>query len=236
LKIKMPGELDYLVIAPHPDDAELGAGGGILSLKAQGARVGILDLTDGEPTPHGNPEIRRKETEAASAILGIDWRANLGLVNRSVSADLESRRQLAIVLRQVRPRILLAPYWEDAHPDHVAASALVDAARFWAKLTKTDMPGQPHYPQRIIYYFSVHLRLHIQPSFVLDVSAYHEAKMRVLACYRSQFIEGRPQNPPTFLDQQRDRAHYWGWTIGTQFGEPFLCREEVGLHNLGALV
>src|SRR5262249_43236946 len=179
----MPGELDYLVIAPHPDDAELGAGGAILSLKAQGASVGILDLTDGEPTPHGSPEIRRRETEAASAILGIDWRANLGLVNRSVSADLESRRQLAIVLRQVRPRILLAPYWEDAHPDHVAASALVDAARFWAKLTKTDLPGAPHYPQRIVYYLSVHLRLHPRPSFVLDISPYLDGKMRALNGY-----------------------------------------------------
>src|SRR5246127_4585598 len=94
--------LDYLVIAPHPDDAELGAGGAILSLKAQGAKVGILDLTDGEPTPHGTPEIRRRETEAASAILGIDWRENLGLVNRALEADLESRRRLAMVLREVR--------------------------------------------------------------------------------------------------------------------------------------
>ena len=231
----MTAALDYLVIAPHPDDAELGAGGAILSLKAQGARVGILDLTDGEPTPHGSPEIRRRETEAASALLKIDWRDNLGLINRSLNADLESRRRLAVVLREVRPRVLLAPYWEDAHPDHVAASALVDAARFWAKLTKSDMPGQPHYPERIIYYFSVHLRLHIKPSFVLDITAHHEDKMRVLACYRSQFIEGRPQTPPTFLDELRDRARYWGWTIGTGFGEPFLCREEIGLRNLGDL-
>src|ERR1700736_4221038 len=87
--------LDYLVIAAHPDDAELGAGGAILSLKAHGARVGILDLTDGEPTPHGTPEIRRRETEAASAILGLDWRGNLGLPNRSLIADLDSRRRLA---------------------------------------------------------------------------------------------------------------------------------------------
>jgi bacillithiol biosynthesis deacetylase BshB1 len=231
----MTAPLDYLVIAPHPDDAELGAGGAILSLKAQGARVGVLDLTDGEPTPHGTPEIRRRETEAASALLGLDWRSNLGLINRSLNADLESRRRLAIVLREVRPRILLAPYWEDGHPDHVAASALVDAARFWAKLTKTDMPGQPHYPQRIIYYFSIHLRLHIKPSFVLDITAQHENKMRVLACYLSQFIEGRPPTPPTFLDELRDRARYWGWTIGTGYGEPFLCREEIGLRNLGDL-
>jgi bacillithiol biosynthesis deacetylase BshB1 len=224
--------LDYLVIAPHPDDAELGAGGAILVLRSQGARVGVLDLTDGEPTPHGSPEIRQRETAAATAILGLDWRDNLGLANRSLVADLEARRRLAVVLRQLRPRFLLAPYWEDAHPDHVAASALVDAARFWAKLTRTDMPGQPHYPQRIFYYFSVHLRLHPRPSFVLDITPHIEAKMQAIACYRSQFIEGRPTRPPTILDDLRDRARYWGWAIGTGYGEPFVCREEVGLRSL----
>src|SRR5690242_15795290 len=105
-------ELDYLVIAPHPDDAELGAGGAILLLKAQGARVGVLDLTNGEPTPHGSPEIRQRETEAATAVLGLDWRGNLGLPNRSLVADLEARARLAGVIRHLRPRHLLAPYWE----------------------------------------------------------------------------------------------------------------------------
>jgi bacillithiol biosynthesis deacetylase BshB1 len=228
----MMTNLDYLVIAPHPDDAELGAGGAILLLKAEGARVGVLDLTDGEPTPFGSPEIRRRETEAATAVLGLDWRNNLGLPNRSLVSDLEARARLAGVLRQTRPRFLLAPYWDDAHPDHVAASALVDAARFWAKLTKTDLPGEPHYPQRIFYYFSVHLRLRTRPSFVLDVTPYLERKMEAIACYRSQFIEGRPTAPPTLLDDLRDRARYWGWAIGTRYGEPFVCREEVGLRSL----
>jgi bacillithiol biosynthesis deacetylase BshB1 len=227
--------LDYLVIAPHPDDAELGAGGAILLLRAQGASVGVLDLTDGEPTPHGSPEIRQRETEAATAVLGLSWRGNLGLTNRSLVADLDARRRLAIALRQLRPRCLLAPYWQDAHPDHVAASALVDAARFWAKLTKTDMPGAPHYPQRILYYFSVHLRIQPRPSFVLDITAHLEAKMRAIACYQSQFITGRSTAPPTLLDDLRDRARYWGWAIGTGYGEPFVCREEVGLRSLGDL-
>src|SRR5262249_13948511 len=189
-------DLDYLVIAPHPDDAELGAGGAILLLKAQGARVGILDLTDGEPTPHGSPEIRRAETEAASAILGVDWRGNLNLPNRALVADLGSRPTLAEGLRQLRPPYLFAPYWEDAHPDHVAASALVDAARFWSKLTKTDLAGHPHYPERIFYYFSVHLRLHPRPSFVLDITPYIDGKLRAVACYHSQFIPGPLPPPP----------------------------------------
>jgi bacillithiol biosynthesis deacetylase BshB1 len=228
--------LDYLVIAPHPDDAELGAGGAILALQAEGARVGVLDLTDGEPTPHGSPEIRRRETEAATAVLGPAWRGNLGLTNRRLEADLAARAKLAGALRELRPRVLFAPYWEDAHPDHVAASALIDAARFWAKLTKSDLPGSPHYPDKIVYYFSVHLRLHVRPSFVLDVTPHLEKKMQALACYRSQFIEGRPAEPPTFLDDLRDRARYWGWTIGVRYGEPFLTREEIGLRGLRDLL
>jgi bacillithiol biosynthesis deacetylase BshB1 len=224
--------LDYLIVAPHPDDAELAAGGAILLLKSQGARVGVLELTNGEPTPLGSPEIRARETEAATAVLGLDWRGNLGLTNRSLTADLDSRRRLAIEFRRLRPRYVLAPYWEDAHPDHVAASALIDAARFWAKLTKSDMPGEPYYPHRILYYFSVHLRLHVKPSFVLDISAHIEGKMQALACYRSQFVEGKP----TFLDELRARARYWGWLIGAEYGEPFLFREELGLRGLRDLV
>ena len=224
--------LDYLVIAPHPDDAELGVGGTMLLLKAQGASVGVLDLTDGEPTPHGSPETRQRETESATALLGLDWRGNLGLPNRSLQDDLESRRRLAEVLRELKPRRLFAPYWEDSHPDHVAASQLVDAARFWSKFTKTAMTGEPHFPERIIYYFCVHLRIQPKPSFVLDITAHLEAKMRAIACYHSQFIQGRPNTPPTFLDDLRDRARYWGWAIGAGYGEPFICREEVGLRSL----
>jgi bacillithiol biosynthesis deacetylase BshB1 len=229
-------QLDYLVITCHPDDAELGCGGTILSLKAHGARVGVLDLTSGEPTPHGSPEIRQRETEAATAILGLDWRGNLGLPNRSLTADLDARKLLAGMIRRLRPRVLITHYCEDAHPDHVAASALVDAARFWAKLTKTDMPALPHYPTRILYFASMHLPMHFRPSFVLDVTSYHERKMQAVACYHSQFIAGRATTAPTILDDIRDRARYWGWTIGTVHGEPFLCREEVGIRDLQQLL
>jgi N-acetylglucosamine malate deacetylase 1 len=228
--------LDYLVIAPHPDDAELGVGGTILLLQAQGARVGVLDLTDGEPTPFGSPEVRRRETEAATAVLELAWRGSLGLVNRRLEATLEARARLAGVLREQRPRVLFAPYWDDAHPDHVAASALVDAARFWAKLVRSDLPGQPHYPTRIIYYFSIHLRIHPRPSFVVDITPYLETKMRAVTCYHSQFIAGRSPTPPTLLDDLKDRARYWGWAIGTGYGEPFVTREEVGLRGLRDVV
>src|SRR5688572_4307995 len=100
----MPDTLDVLVIAPHPDDAELGMAGAILKMQDEGLAVGILDLTSGEPTPHGTPELRARETAAASEVLGVEWRANLGLPNRSLEATLEARAQLAGVIRGVRPR------------------------------------------------------------------------------------------------------------------------------------
>ena len=232
----MTTTLDILVIAPHPDDAELGMGGAILKFIQSGLRVGVLDLTDGEPTPHGSPEIRARETLAATEILGLDWRENLGLPNRKLEATLDARARLAGAIRLTRPRMLFAPYWVDAHPDHVAATQLVEAARFWAKLTKTDLPGAPHYPQRILYYFCVHLRLVGQPSFVLDISEHWDQKRAAIECYQSQFMAGPPQHGPTFIDRLRDQAAYWGWSIGTNYGEPFASREPIGLSGISELL
>ena len=146
------------------------------------------------------------------------------------------REKLAVVFRRTRPRWIFAPYWVDAHPDHVAATELIEAARFWAKLSKTDMPGEPYYPQRIYYYFCVHLRLVPQPAFVLDISDFWEKKREAIECYRSQFIEGRPSDPPTFIDRLRDQAATWGFSIGALYGEPFATREPVGLSSLRTLL
>jgi bacillithiol biosynthesis deacetylase BshB1 len=228
--------LDVLVVAPHPDDAELGMGGAILRYRSEGFRVGVLDLTSGEPTPHGSLEIRAAETAAATTILGLDWRGNLGLPNRSLQPTLEARALLAGVFRQLKPRLLFAPYWIDAHPDHAAAVELVEAARFWSKLSKTDMPGTPHHPARIFYYNCVHLRQVDKPAFVLDISKFWESKLASIACYRSQFITGRPSEAPTFLDRLRDQAAYWGWSISTAYGEPFYSREPIGVASMRDLL
>jgi N-acetylglucosamine malate deacetylase 1 len=228
--------LDILVIAPHPDDAELGMAGAILKFIAEGRRVGVLDLTDGEPTPHGTPEIRARETAAASKMLGLAWRENLGLPNRSLEATIENRAKLAAVFRRERPRWLFAPYWVDAHPDHLAATELVEAARFWSKLVKTDLPGAPHHPERIYNYYCVHLKHAAQPAFVLDISEFWEQKLAAIRCYESQFITGRSTDPPTFLDALRDEAAYWGKAIGRPYGEPFNCREPIGLQSFSSLI
>lgn len=228
--------LDVLVIAPHPDDAELSMAGTILRLQESGRRVGVLDLTNGEPTPHGDVPTREKETAAATKVLNIIWRQNLALTNRSLEPTLDARKALANVIRQTRPRWLFAPYWIDAHPDHVAATKLVEDARFWAKLTKSQLLGEPHHPDRIYYYFSMHLRLAIQPAFIVDISPYWEKKRAALECFHSQFVAGRESMQPTFINQLENHAAHWGHLIGTQYGEPFTTREPLGVDSLNGFV
>ena len=221
--------LDALVVSPHPDDAELGMGGAIVRLMAQGWKVGILDLTSGEPTPRGSVSVRIAETAAANAALGDPWRENLGLPNRSLEPTLDHRRALAAVYRRVKPKWIFAPFWEDAHPDHTAATKLAEDARFWAKLSKSDIPGEPFHPSRILYYFSVHLRIIECPSFVLDISEQADAKRAAMKCYRTQLTD-------PIVESVLDRNRFWGNAIGVRHGEPFASREPIGLSGLGELL
>lgn len=207
-------------------------GGSIARMQQEGFAVGILDLTDGEPTPLGSREQRRIETENSSRVLEIGWRRCLGLPNRSVENTIEARWSLAGILREVRPRVIFAPYWEDAHPDHVAASALVDAARFWGKLTKSDIPGEPHWTRHLFYYFSIHLKMPERPSFVLDVGEHLETKIKAVQCYQSQFGRSPRAGVPDIAENLRTRARYWGSMIGAQHGEPFASREPIGLNGI----
>ncbi|WP_146599999.1 bacillithiol biosynthesis deacetylase BshB1 [Novipirellula aureliae] len=224
--------LDLLVVAPHPDDAELGMGGTIAKMRSLGMRVGVLDLTTGEPTPHGSEAIRKTETATATERLQLTWRGNAGLPNRKLQHTLESRELVASYFRVLQPRWIFAPYWEDAHPDHVAATDLIEAARFWAKLSKTDMPGERFHPERVFYYFCIHLKLAVQPSWIVDISEHWETKLAAIEAYQSQFIVGRPSEPPTMIDRLRDEAANWGRLIGRPYGEPFATKEPLGLESL----
>ncbi|NND96758.1 MAG: bacillithiol biosynthesis deacetylase BshB1 [Pirellulaceae bacterium] len=228
--------LDFLVVAPHPDDAELGMGGTIARMIDEGWRIGVLDLTTGEPTPHGSEKLRRAETNQATAALGLTWRGNAGLVNRELQPTLEARALLAGYFRMLRPRWIFAPYWQDAHPDHVVATELIEAARFWAKLSKTDMPGERFHPERIYYYFCIHLRLAVQPSWIVDISDYWERKRQAITAFESQFITGRPTDPPTMLDRIENDAAYWGRLINQKYGEPFATKEPLAVRSLRDLV
>ena len=224
--------LDILVVATHPDDAEISMGGTIALSLRQNLRVGVLDLTSGEPTPHGTLQIRKQETLAASQALGLTWRRNLGLPNRSLEASLDNRRALAEVFRETRPRIILAPYWQDAHPDHVAASSLCNDARFWSKLSRSDFSGDPWWPPVMLHYLSIHLRIPPEASFVVDISDTIDSKMQAVSAYQSQLVTGRDQIFPTVIDDIRDRARYWGWSIGRAYGEPLINREAVAVRGL----
>ena len=225
---------DVICIGAHPDDVEIGMGAAVARMVRQGLDVVMVDLTDGEPTPHGTHEIRMSEAAAAASALGVTTRITLPLLNRELADTVEARRMLAEVVREHTPRLLFAPYPIDAHPDHVAAAAIVEAARFYAKFVKTDMTGDPHFPARVYHYFAVHLRLVAKPAFVLDVTGDVDAKMAALACYRSQFVDHGSN--ARILDWVRSQAVSWGALIGTESGEPFFSREEVGVRDFRDLV
>ncbi|EMI22603.1 LmbE family protein [Rhodopirellula maiorica SM1] len=228
--------LDMLVVAPHPDDAELGMGGTIAKMISSGWRVGVLDLTTGEPTPHGSESLRRSETNRASEALKLTWRGNAGLENRRLLHTLETRELVASYFRVLRPKWVFAPYWQDAHPDHVAATDLIEAARFWAKLSKTEMPGDPFHPERVFYYYCIHLRLAVQPSWIVDISDHWDAKLASIEAYQSQFVTGRSTQSPTILDRLRDEASNWGRLINRRYGEPFATKEPLALTSLECIL
>jgi len=228
--------IDAMVFAPHPDDAELGMGATIALMLEQGMQVVVVDMSDGEPTPHGSPEARAKETAAASEALGLTDRVQLDFPNRAFVHDLAGRYKLAGLIRRYRPRWLFAPYLPDAHPDHVVATRLIEDARFDAKLTKVDLPGEPHSPERIIYYFCTHLRVHAPISFCVDVTATHAKKMRALEAYQSQFYVNRGEQAGAVPEMIRARDRYFGTRIGTTYAEPFFLYEPVGLRSLEQVV
>ena len=174
--------MNILALGPHPDDVEIGMGGTVLALRAAGHAVTLCDLTNGEPTPIGTPERRAREAAAAASLLGVR-RVTLEFPNRYLQDTVEARNRVAEVIRDVRPDLLFVPYWEDAHPDHIAAAALGEAARFYAKLTKTTIAGEPHYPRRVIHFLSTHYRLHVRPSFIIDISAHIDTKMAAVSAY-----------------------------------------------------
>ena len=173
-------------------------------------------------------------------MLGLTWRENLGLPNRRLEATLEARHALAaVVRRQSRPQAGCSlPYWDDAHPDHVAATQLIEAARFWAKLTKSDLPGEPYHPERVFHYYCVHLRLAAQPAFVLDISSRVARQKRAAHRVLSQPVHPRSRSTwsPPFIDSLEHEASHWGRLIGVRYGEPYASREPVGLASLGGLV
>ncbi len=229
--------MNILVVGPHPDDQELGMGGTITRLAQQGHKVHILDMCNGEPTPHGSPEQREREWDAATAILdagtGNVTRELLGLINRQITHSLDARHQVAAVIRQQQSELVFVPYFEDAHPDHIATTRIVEDARFDAKLTKVDIPGEPIYPKRLIYYFATHLRIVPQPSFLIDISEQIDVKIDSIKAYETQFVI--PEQNRAVVEWVRQQNGFMGSRIGVAYAEPFFVREPLGLGSLDGL-
>lgn len=222
-----------LVVGPHPDDQELGMGGTIARLVDAGHDVLLLDMTNGEPTPCGDPETRAHEAQAAADILGVRRRC-LDLPNRFVEHSIKNRHAVAGVFREEKPDIIFTPYFEDAHPDHIATTRIVEDARFDAKLTKIDLPGEPHFPQRLIYYFCTHLKIVPAPSFIFDTTEGHERKRKAILAYESQFV-AREQNRK-IIDWLDASAVFYGSRINAANGEPFFVREPLGVTSFDGLI
>jgi bacillithiol biosynthesis deacetylase BshB1 len=224
---------EVVCIGAHPDDVEIGMGATVAQMVREGVSVAIVDLTDGEPTPFGTPERRATEAAEAARALGVE-RVTLGLPNRSLSDTLEARRALAEVLRALRPRIVVGPYPRDAHPDHVAASALAIAGRFYAKLSKSGLAGEPHYPARVYQFAAVHSALALTPSFVVPVDEEAiAAKRAALLAYRSQFVDN-PANTG-LIERVELQTRYWGSLVGAPGGEPFFATEVLAVASLTSL-
>jgi N-acetylglucosamine malate deacetylase 1 len=228
--------LDILAFAAHPDDAELGCGGSLILAADQGRRVAVADLTAGEGSSRGTIEQRAQEAKAASDILGLRARFSLGLPDTAIGATLEHRLPIIDLIRATRPRIVLAPYWQDRHPDHTAASKLVQEACFFAGVRKVGI-GQPHRPQRL-YYYQTHSPF--SPSFVVDVSTVWERRMAAVLAYESQFGSTKDKlqtalSQVGFIRVQEARAIWFGAMIGAAYGEPFLSSGPVPSHGLPGL-
>ncbi len=228
------GSVDVLAFSPHPDDVELGCGGALLLSSAQGFRVAIADITDGERATRGRPEERQREREKAAHLLRVKERSSLGITDTAIGKSTSDLLVLIEFIRRVRPRIVLAPYPEDRHPDHEAASRLVREACFYAGVASLG-EGEPFRPG-CVYYYMIHSPF--IPSFVIDISAVWEAKWAAVSAYRTQFSDDAEDLRPTalssdvFLRFVEARSIYFGGMVGAAHGEPYFCRGPIQLPGL----
>lgn len=244
----MPGpHIDILAIAAHRDDVEQTCGGTLLKMAERGHRTGILDLTQGEMGTRGTAEDRRREAEKAAEILKASWRQALDIPDGRVENTWENRLKVARVIRELRPRVVILPYWQGRHPDHYTVSVLGYEACFVAGLAKLDVVQAlstqqsafsqkaaqelpPHRPFKIIY---ATLYYDIRPTFVVDITAQFEARIESLMAYQSQFSDqeaGKDLFPARSEIRARVEAmaRFYGLLGGVTYAEPFL-QKEVGL-------
>lgn len=228
--------LDILAIGAHPDDVEIGASGSLLLATKRGQRVGILDLTYAELSSNGNVERRQQEAAAADRLLGVAARYNFGFPDRGLEPVREEAiRRVVELIRETRPQVVLAPYFQDRHPDHESVSRIVREAVFSSGIRKY-LPREDvsaYRPAQLLYYF---INSTVTPQVVVDVTAVYPEKMDVLRCYRSQFEreDGSVDTPLTngYLEMVEYRERLFGQQAGVRYAEGFVSAAPYVLPNL----
>jgi len=221
---------DVLAIAAHRDDVEQTCGGTLLRMAARGLRTAILDLTRGEAGTRGTAEDRAREADKAAQLLGVNWRQALDLPDGAIENTLENRIKIVRVLREIRPRVVILPYWQARHPDHAIVASLGYEACFLSGLAKVESESVPHRPFKIIY---ASLYADARPSFVVDITPFIEQRHSALMAYKSQYAN-QDSGSALFVPEEEIRertfaeARHYGLLAGVKYGEPFV-QKEVGL-------
>lgn len=225
-----PPQIDILAIAAHRDDVEQTCGGTLLRMASRGLRTAILDLTQGESGTRGTADDRAREASEAARLLGVSWRQALDLPDGAIENTLESRIKIARVLRLLKPRVVILPYWQARHPDHAIVATLGYQACFLSGLAKVDTGADPHRPFKIVY---ASLYADVRPSFIVDITPFIEQRHASLMAYQSQYAN-QPTGSALFVAEEEIRertfaeARHYGLLAGVKYGEPFV-QKEVGL-------
>ena len=229
-KREADGRADVLAIAAHRDDVEQTCGGTLLRMAARGIRTAILDLTRGEAGTRGTAEDRAREAAEAATLLGVSRSEALDLPDGAIENTLENRKKIVRVLREIRPRVVILPYWQARHPDHAIVASLGYEACFLSGLAKIDTGAEPHRPYKIVY---ASLYADVRPSFVVDITPFIETRHRALMAYKSQYAN-QDAGSALFVPEEEIRertfaeARHYGLLAGVKYGEPFV-QKEVGL-------
>lgn len=230
---------DVLLIGSHPDDVEWGAGGIALILAQKKKSFAIVDLTQGEMGSRGTIEDRQAESAAAAEFLGASTREMLGMPDGGIVDSPEARKRIAGVIRRHRPAIVLAPYWEDRHPDHAATGLAVRNSALYCSMNKLDDPNPPHKPEAFLYYLLHNYR---QPSFVVDISNVYEAKRQLMNLHQSQFAKTAeeygvlPLGVGDYLFGLESRDRFFGSLIGVRQGEALVLDRPVKLTSVSEII
>ncbi len=228
-------KIDCLAFGAHPDDIELFCSGLLAKLTKQRYTTGIIDLTRGELSSNGTREIRESETKKASEILQVTIRQNLEFQDGNIENNHQNRIEIIKQLREYQPNIVLLPYWEDRHPDHVAASKIITEACYYSGLSKIYTNQEPHRPNTILYYMMHSI---FTPSLIVDISKEMDTKIKAIKSYESQFGQSDEKNnetyinKPEFFDSIVNRAKFYGYEINAKFGEPYYYKGVIKIDNI----